>query len=68
MFLWPEAAGVCYIPQGMSGALQEDGTALGDCWSVVSSKVPGDSSWEEDGPEPGSKTGIQHVGRQGSGY
>lgn len=30
MFLWPEAEGVCCIPQGMHGAVQEDGTALGE--------------------------------------
>lgn len=70
MFLWPEAEGVCCIPQGMLGSLQEDGTALGDCvgWSVVISIQPGDSSWEEGRPETGSTTEIQHMGRQGSGY
>lgn len=68
MFLWPEAEGVCCIPQGMHQALQEDGTALGGGWSVVIHILPGGSSREEGRPEPGSKTEIQHVGRQGYGY
>lgn len=68
MFLWPEAEGVCCIPQGMHGALQEDGTALGGGWSVVIHILPDGSSWEEGRPETGSKPEIQHVDRQGSGY
>jgi len=40
--------------------MQEDaepgGTALGDCvgWSMVFSILPGDSSWEDARPDPGS--------------
>lgn len=48
---------------------EPDGTALGDCvgCNMVFSILPGDSSWEEARPEPGSKIAIKCVGSQGSG-
>lgn len=42
---------------------------MGQPWErVVIHILPGGSSWEEARPEPGSKTEIQCVGRQGSVY
>lgn len=43
---------------------EPDGTPSGDCvgWSVVFSILPGDSSWEEARPEPGSKIAIKWGG------